>query len=242
MARIKQFWLLTGVLVVAMLGAGYFFGMKPQAAKAKKIAAETAVQAKANTSLRGEIALLRKQAAGVVAQKNRLRQIAGVLPPNPGLPKLVRSLSAVTKASGVDLNSISPGLPALVPEVATTAPAPTAAASSSASPAPPSAAPAPRPVATAGLAAIPLNLSLTGDFAHVQLLLSNLEKFDTKVAKFDRAFVVDTITVTPIAEGAAPATSKTKKNYLAVSVVGRVFMKGPPVAPTKAPAAVAPEK
>ncbi|MEO6712873.1 MAG: type 4a pilus biogenesis protein PilO [Mycobacteriales bacterium] len=205
MGKMKQYWLLTGVLIVAMLGAGYFFGAKPQAAKAKSVKAETTVQAAANKTLQDEIKILEAQAKGLAGQETRLREIAAIMPSNPALPKLVRTLTRETKAAGIDLTSIAPGAPTAVIDAA-----------------------APAPAAGGSLSAIPLNLVLTGDFTQLQLFITNLEKLERKL---DRGLVVDTFSVSPQAAATSP---KGKKNLLAVSISARVFMKSPP-APVAAP-------
>lgn len=251
MGKMKQLWLLTAVLIVGLLGAGYFFGAKPQIAKAEKVKVETSAQASANDSLRNEIKILQGQADGVIAQENRLRQIAAILPNTPALPRLVRSLSTITEASGVDLISVSPGTPAFMAELpvarAAAPAATTPGGTASASAAPKSAAPktsAPKSAAArsaaasaGGLASMPVTLTLNADFAKAQLFISKLEKLD-------RAFVVDTLGVVPAAKAAAATdTKKAAGNQLTVTIVGRVFIKAEkPAAPVKAPAAASTEK
>lgn len=229
MGKIKQYWLITGLVIVAVLGAGYFFGAKPQAAKAKKVKAATALQFVDNASLQVEIKRLQKQADGLIAQQNRLRQIAGIIPTNPGLPKLVRSLSAVTGSAGVELTTLSPG--ALTPVADAVAAVPPArevdgadakaAGSKSAA-----VAPKPRPVAAApGLSSMTVTLALKGDFTSLQLFLAQIEKLD-------RAFVVDSVTVSPIADaGTSAKKEKSATTGLTVAVAGRVFVNSGVVAP-----------
>ncbi|MEP7055028.1 MAG: hypothetical protein ABI912_07240 [Actinomycetota bacterium] len=235
MGKIRQAWLITGLVIVALLGAGFFLGSKPEAAKAKKIKAATAEQAKANAAIRGEIETLKTQAAGVIGKQNRLKQIAVLLPGDPALPRLVRSLTTVTQASGVDLVSLAPGAltPLLdVPAAAAAKPAAdklTATDSKAPVAAPPTA-------AAGGLFAMPVVLSMTGDFTQLQLFLSKIEKLD-------RAFVMDTVGIAPDATAAA-AGAKKSGNKLTVSLTGRVFVKSAPVAapPVKAPVGAATQK
>lgn len=226
MGKLKQYWLITGVVIVAMLGAGWFFGMKPQAAKATQIKADTEAQVAANAKLSGEIKRLQDQADGVVAQEKRLREISAILPATPGLPKLVRSVSDVSQKSGIDLTSMTPG--ALT---AITAAAP--AEAGAAAPAAPAPAPAP------ALFSLPVTLTLNGDFTQVRMLLGMIEKLP-------RAYLVDSLTVTPGAPVGPSATPEQKKkaNLLTVNLVGHVFVKPAPVAeaPATAPAAPTTEK
>lgn len=251
MGKIKQYWLLTGLLIVALFGVGYSFGVKPQSAKAAKVKTETATQAAANSRLGGEIQILQKQADGVLAQQKRLRQIDAILPNNKSLPELIRSLSAVTATTGVDLLSMAPG--ALVPladaalaEAAAAAAAKKNSAEADTSSKAPSGKNAstakapPRAVSAGSLSAMPVTLALTGDFTQLQLFLGKLEKLD-------RAFVVDSLVVAPAAASATPASGTAKKkaaNDLAVSIIGRVFVKTAPVAaaPVKAAAAATTKK
>lgn len=240
MGKIKQYWLLTGLVMVALLGAGYFFGVKPQAAKVKSVKAETTTQAAANKDLRGEIQLLQKQAAGVIGQQNRLRQIAAILPNNPALPRLVRSLSTITEKSGVDLTSVAPGPLTGLKD----ADAPAALKSSTAAETEPKVeaeAAKPRRVVTpsSGLSEMPVTLVFTGEFSKIQLFLSKIETLD-------RAFVVDSLAVAPAADASAAGAAGAKKaiNPLGVTIIGRVFVKtaAVAVAPIKTPAKSTDEK
>lgn len=235
MGKIRQFWLLTGVLVVAILGAGYFFGVKPQSAKAETVKSQTATQASANMKLKGEIQLLQKQAAGVVGQQNRLRQIAVILPSNPALPKLIRSMTSITVATGVDFQSMAPGALELLSAPVTAAPKKVVTDAKGEASTTPKARPTSQ--AAGGLAAMPVAMTLTGNFAQVQLFISKLEKLD-------RAFVVESLKVEPAKDASAAAGSKKKQlSDLSVTLVGRVFVKSAPsVIAAPAPAKPSVEK
>jgi Tfp pilus assembly protein PilO len=239
MGKMKQSWLLTAVLILAVLGAGYFFGAKPQAAKAKQVRAQSAAEKSANATLQQDITRLQKQSAGVVAKLARRREIAINVPDNPALPRLIRGLSTIRDKSGVSLKTIQPGPPVLdsAPVIATPVPAAKTAATSgatasaSAAPAAAKAAPAAAPAAAGSLAAVPVAMTISGDFSQLELFLTGLEKLD-------RSFVVNAITVTPAGDaattdGAAAAKPKTSKtvNTLDVTITGRVFMKVAPTAP-----------
>ena len=79
-----------------------------------------------------------------------------------------------------------------------------------------------------------VTMTFAGDFVGVQLFLGGLEK------SLDRAFVVDTLNITPTTEGAATGAAKKKAvNTLLVSIQGRAFAKA---APTVAPVVRAPAK
>lgn len=241
MGKLKQYWLVTGLVIVAMLGAGYFFGMQPQTAKATKVKAATAEQVAANAKLNGEIAILQKQAEGVLTQENRLRQITIMLPSSPALPSLVRALSTATQATGVDLSSLSPGqiAPIAAPVVEPVKAAKPAAADAATATGDATAAKKAPVVAAPDLYSMPVALVLSGDFTQLQMFLTQLEKMP-------RSFVVDSLTVAPNAPAGPTATAAEKKlaNALAVTVNGHVFIKPPTVvtAPAKAPAAAATQK
>lgn len=224
MGKTRQGWLLTGLVIMALLGAGYFFAVKPQASKVKQVESETATKVEANNQVRGQIALLETQKIGVIAQVNRLRQIDVLLPSNPALPRLVRSVSKITATTGVDLTSMAPGtlvaVSAAAAQQVVAKEEPVAGSSGEDKPVRVRRAPA-----AAGLSAMPVTMTFSGDFARVQLFLAGLEK------SLDRAFVVDTLTVTPAAEGAAASAAKKKSvNTLLVSIAGRAFVKAVPVA------------
>jgi Tfp pilus assembly protein PilO len=227
MGKMKQSWLLTVVLILAVLGAGYFFGVKPQAAKAQQIRTQAASAKTANAALQVDINRLQKQSTQVAAKLARRQEIAINIPDNPALPRLIRKLSDISDKSGVSLKTISPGQPVVDTATLVTPPPPTAAkvgAGTVATAAKPVAAPA-APAPAGSLAAVPVALTISGDFSQLELFLGQLEKLD-------RSFVVNAITVAPggtAAAGTDGAAASPKAgsstNSLDVTITGRVFMK-----------------
>lgn len=241
MGKIRQYWLLTALLIVAILGAGYFVGVKQQSAQASSVKAQTATQRSANDKLANEIQTLKTQGKDLVSKENERRQIAMIIPGDPAIPGLVYSLSGFVASSGVALTAVTPGLAVAMPDpdVAAKAAAAQAAAAKSAAEGKPSDAktPASAPVGTAtwDLAALPVTLTLKGDF-------TQLERFLAKLEQAPRAFVVDTLTVStnPPVPGVVAKTAD-----LTVNIVGRVFYKNAPAtpaAPVKATAAPTTQK
>lgn len=240
MTKMKQAWAITAALAVMIVAVAYMFGVKPQASKVESLDANAAVQAKANTALRGEIARLQEQQAQVPALQMRIKEIRRNLPGHPAFPKLIRDVSRYAAESGVALLSVTPGVPtvfgsAVADEAAAAAAAKAAAAESDDGKKATAAKSQPRPPAATNvgtLNAIQLALNVKGDFHEIQLFISKLEKMERSIA-------VGTVSVTyskPLPNDPGPLT---------VNLGGQIFMVAPPAAaaaPAKAPAAASTEK
>ncbi len=258
MGRMKQLWSLTAFAVVAVLAAGYFFGIKAQAGKVDTLNDSRQSQLSANKALSAEIARLEKQKSGVAAQNKRLRAIEANIPDNPALPSLIRSLAKIEDASNVTILSITPALPAVGTAANPAAPAPAAkkapaageasggkaadtakkkdAAAGSADKPAPAASAAKAPVATlAGqLVSIPVTLTVTGEFAGMQLFLAGLEELP-------RSLVVGQVAIKAVEE-ADDQSAVAPQGSLESTLQAVVFMKAPaaPIASAPKAAAVAP--
>jgi Tfp pilus assembly protein PilO len=204
MTKLRQLWLLTAVGALAILGVGYFVLVSPKASKAASLRAEAQQQVDANTRLKGQIAQLNKQKKDLPKQQAELEKFAAKIPNNPALPSLVRALSDAAENSGVDLVSMSPATPVLVPAAAgglTTA----ASATSPATP--------------LSLAQIPISVQIDGTYSQVSQFLAEIEGMT-------RAFLVSGVTMkeapakttdgAPVAEGYS--------GVLRVQLTGSMFM------------------
>src|SRR5207302_8767298 len=135
------------------------------------------------------------------------------VPDSPALPTLIRQLSAAADSAGVNLVSLAPGQPALVPVTvvvkpgATTGTAPAAPATSAAT-----AAAAPGAL----LAAIPLQIQVQGSYPNLQLFFAALEGLP-------RSMLVTQFNAAPLAQGSgAGATGTTAPDALNVTLTSPV--------------------
>ena len=176
MSKTRQWAMLTAVVCLAVLAAGWFLVIKPQRAQASDLRAQKSTVDAQSNRLRGQVAQLRQQQKGLPAQQKLLSQIATKVPDNPALPALIRQLSAAADGAGVNLLSLAPGQPALSQPVA-------AAASTTSTTSAPAAAAAP-------LASIPLAIQVQGTYF-------NVEQFFAAVESLSRAMLVTGFTLAP---------------------------------------------
>ena len=111
MTRLRQLWLLTALGTLVVLAGGYMFLVTPQSKKAAALREETDTQLQVNRQLQSQIDMLNKQKKDLPAQQAKLAKFARLIPPNPAMPALVRSLTDAADNSGVELVSIAPVLP-----------------------------------------------------------------------------------------------------------------------------------
>lgn len=111
MTRVRQLWLLTALATVVVLAGGYFLLVSPQSSKAAALRDETETQLQVNRQIQSQIAMLNKQKKDLPAQQAKLARFQGMIPANPALPRLIRSLSDAADNSGVELVTIAPTLP-----------------------------------------------------------------------------------------------------------------------------------
>jgi Tfp pilus assembly protein PilO len=191
MTKIKTWAILAVVAVIAIVAGAWFLALSPQHAKVKDVRAKTASQLQANEALVNQIALLKKQQAQIPGEVARIAAIQKRLPDVPALTSYVRTLSSLASATGVELLSIAPAVPAPV-KLPVQAPvaaasAPTAGKSTTASA---SSAPAGVPTASANLSVIQVAIKVNGDYYAIQQFLKQLE--DTQ-----RFTIVDSVTLQP---------------------------------------------
>jgi Tfp pilus assembly protein PilO len=149
MTKLKQLWLLTAFGSVAVLALGWFALVSPKNGQAASIRAEAEAQRAANAAVQSKVALLKSQQRNLPQLQRELEEFARLIPDNPALPTLVRSLSDAADASGVELESIAPSPPAFF----TGAPA----------------------VNGMSLASIAVTVKVTGGYPEVQQFFSEVE-------------------------------------------------------------------
>ena len=169
MNKMRQWTLLTVAAVAVVFIAGWFLAVSKQRHNAAQFRAQTASQNSANATLATQVAQLQQQKKGLPEQQKLLANYATKIPDNPALPTLIRQLTAAAKASGVDLQSLSPAVPTAVATVpgATTSPA-----------------------AGSALNQISLTLSVKGSYF-------NLESWFAAIEKLPRAMMVTQWSLSP---------------------------------------------
>ena len=182
MSKSRQWAMLTAVVCLAVLAAGWALVIKPQRSHASELRTQTQTAQGDANKLRTQVAQLQAQQRDLPAQQKLLSQIATKIPDNPALPALIRQLSAVADGAGVNLVSLAPGQPTMA--AATGAPVTTTAATAAAAAAP--------------LATIPLTVQVQGSYY-------NVEQFFAGVESLDRAMLVTGFGLTP-AGGPSGAT------------------------------------
>jgi Tfp pilus assembly protein PilO len=179
--KMKQMWLLTAVLMVGVLAAGYFLLVSPKKGEVSKLHGQAATQRDSNDDLASEIKRLEKQATSLPAKQARLAQIQRNIPNNPAVPALVRSLTKSGRETGMKIEILEPSAPVYLDGAAVAA-APVAAQPAAKPGAKASDAPrASQPVAGAQvavgkLAMVPIKITLWGSFAETEEFFSEIEK------------------------------------------------------------------
>jgi Tfp pilus assembly protein PilO len=172
----KQMWLLTAVLMVGVLAAGYFLLVSPKKGEVSTLQGQTETQQASNADLASEIKRLEKQATSLPAKQARLAQIQRNIPSNPALPALVRSLTKSGRETGMKIEILEPSPPVYLDGAA--APAAPVAAKPAAKPGATAsgAPPASSPVAVGKLAMVPIKITVWGSFAETEEFFSEIEK------------------------------------------------------------------
>jgi Tfp pilus assembly protein PilO len=240
MDKLKQWIALTVLGCLAITAGGWFLLVSPKRAEAADVREQALAQDSANAALRTKLEVLKAQAKDLPKKQADLARVAAKIPDNPGLPALIRDLTAASTSAGVQLVSVTPGTP-----VAVAAPAAAPVAAAPADPAAPAEAAAPAepaapadPAAAGGvagsLAEIPLAINVVGGYFEVAQFLANLENLS-------RAHRVTNLTLAP---GTSPTAKETEAGSaedgrtLTSTITGSVFMAAnrPAATPVVAPA------
>jgi Tfp pilus assembly protein PilO len=216
MTKLRQLWLLTALGSLAALAGGYFLLVSPQASKAAALREEADTQLQANRQIQSSIAQLNKQKKDLPKLQAELEKFAIKIPGNPALPSLVRGLSDAADASGVDLVSITPAVPAWAKAVNPTTRVETQGT-----------------IAAPGgtvLVNIPVAIQITGSYSQISQFFSELEALP-------RALMVGGFNIVPGVPGGASATTVVDADTLTATINSQVSMTAkqaaapPPVAP-----------
>lgn len=216
MDKLKQWSLITGLVIVLILVGGFLALVQPKRGEASKIRGAVVTQEQANRTLEGQIKVLQEQATHLPTYQARLAAITAKVPESPALPGLIRQLSSAADSAGVSLNGLTPAQPALVQASAST---PTSATAGT--PASPTG--SGTTAGTTRLARIPVSLDVSGGYFQVEQFLSDLESLP-------RSFLVTTFTASRPEQSTAPVAPPPggglvkPAGSLTVKIQGQVFM------------------
>ncbi|WP_088289302.1 hypothetical protein [Kineosporia sp. A_224] len=202
----------TTLLCVALLGLSWLLLVSPQRTEAAELRDQNASTQSQNDLLEVKIAQLRAQFAKLPENQAELASILAQMPPDAGMPRLVRDLDTMSESTGVTLSSVTPGpgqtltTGTTVPGAAAAAPAATAAATAAAGT---------TPVDGSTVVAIPVTIAVDGDYFQTVAFLKQLQ------TQMPRAFLVTAVQMSAGSAGGADA-SATGGN-VAVTITGKVF-------------------
>ncbi len=211
-------WSIGAALIcIALLAVSWFLLIIPRRADASDVRDQAAQADSQAATLQIKIARLKVQFADLPKQKAELAAITKQLPPGADVPSLVRDLQGLATQAGVSLDSITPGLPAVLspgdPAVATTA-------------------------AAGSVVSLPMNLQVSGDYFEAALFVKYLQ---TKIvrsylitglnaspdSKTDTSATANPIpTTTPSAVPTTAATAPVSPNLdrVSLTITGSVFV------------------
>jgi Tfp pilus assembly protein PilO len=199
MDKTKQTLAIALAAVLAVLAGGWFLLVSPQRANVTSLKAKTITQDQTNTSLQTKITALKAELVQLPEAKAQLEAVARRLPPDLAEVSLIQTLTKAAADANVDLQIITPGAPTAVGAPAATVIAPTTSASATGStaktgdtPAPvtaPAAAPAAPANPAGNLYAVPVALTVQGDYFDLEMFVHNLEGMQ-------RALLVSSLNIT----------------------------------------------
>ena len=246
-AKMKQWVALAAVGILAVMAAGWFLLISPKRSEAGQVRDEVASQNTTNNGLQGQLAMLKAQAKTLPQQQAKLAKVAAQIPDNPALPALIRTLSTAADDAGVELVSMSPGMPAPVAAPAAPVAQPALGTSTgttgtaASKPAVTLSAPgAGAAGSTAGqLNAISLNINVVGGYFQIEQFFDRVEKLTrvTKVTGFTLAPGANPMKAQSDSQAAVVAADPGK--VLSATVTANVYMA---LGRATAPVAVAPVK
>jgi len=111
MTRTRKWSLLTALAVVVILLIGWFGLVAPKRSSADSLRNQAAAQEQQNNTLKAQIADLQAKQKNLPQQQAIIADVHQRIPQNPDLPALIRSLSSMASATGVDLHTLSPVQP-----------------------------------------------------------------------------------------------------------------------------------
>jgi len=175
--RTSRWSIAAALLCIVLLAASWFLLISPRRADASDIRSQTTAAEDQASLLRVKIAELKAEFADLPKQLAELKAIKKQLPPTANIPAWVRDMQSSAAETGVSLDSIVPGTPALV-----------GAASASGV------------AGTGSVVSVPMTLTLTGDYFEAALFLKRVQ------AQLHRSYLISGLALVP-AEEEATATA-----------------------------------
>ena len=219
-----RWWTAGAVLVIAVLVAlGWILGIEPRLTEARAADEERAGVETLNTTYEQTLVTLKELDADLPALTEQLDELEAALPPDAQVSTLLGQLNALADESGVELTSITAGVPekfgAAAAAAALLAPAEIPApAEEGEAPAPVTAEPEPVAPTPENFVSVPVSVEFTGD-------PGGLLAFVEKVQYGTRLFLVEALDITYDGGGGK------------VKIDGFVYvLTDPPVADETAPA------
>ena len=179
MTRTRVWSILTAVVVVALLAAGWFLLIAPKRSKVAELDAERAAAEQRSATVQMQIDALKEKARALPQQRRRLEAFAVKLPVDVQLPTIVRTLSALGRDAGTDVTVITPQRPVAPNEAGGPTAAPATSSGTAAAPA-----------GKSGYAVVPLSVTVRGSYVQIERFLSGLETTP-------RAFLVNVLSIQP---------------------------------------------
>lgn len=220
-------WVAGTVAVCLVLAlAAWFLLIAPKRAEAAETREQTAAAQAANAQLELKIAELQAQFAELPQRQAELAAIKQAMPEHALLPTLVRALDDKADAAGVTLMSLTPSAPVAVvaADAAAVALAPAEAATDTTTSTPAGEAAAPEVAAPSPdiLAAVPVSISVVGNFFNVKAFLESVQ------TELSRDYLVQGLSIVAETEAEASGGKPAVKNGdVTMTITGSVFVLRP---------------
>jgi Tfp pilus assembly protein PilO len=226
----RQWVLVTALMGIAILIAGFMFVVRPQYSKADSLHNDAKSVSDQTQVLNNRLAVLQSEENQLPAKKAALAKLTTKIPAAANLPDLTRSLQAaaqnipqppvsgraVSALGHVDLSLFSPGAPTALTAAAATGTSSSSSTSTSSS----TSASAAGAAGAAAVQQIPLTVTISGSFFNVEAFLDRLESMD-------RAILVDGFGVTYQGSNEDPLLPNSGE--VTVNITARAFLTTAPL-------------
>jgi type IV pilus assembly PilO-like protein len=184
-SRTGRWSLGTALLCVVLLAATWFLLISPRRAEASDLGEQAAAASNEALMLQQQLARLKEQYAGLAEEKARLKAIQAQLPPDADVAALLRDLQDLATTAGVSLDSIAPGLPAVLGADGSTGPSAGATAGAG------------------SVVRVPLEITVSGQYFEDSLYLKYLQ------TRMTRSILISGLTTAPSSTAGTTSTSPT---------------------------------
>jgi Tfp pilus assembly protein PilO len=178
MTKMRQWSLMTVIVVVIVFAGGWFLLVKPQQSHISSVKAQAVSQQQANQVLLQQIVARQGQQKQLPHEQAQLQKLATQVPTVPDEPGIIRNLSSSASGAGVNLLSLTPGSATAITATAAPVTGTTTLPST----------------ATGQLVELPVSMNVVGSYA-------NLESYFQLLEKLPRALLVTQFTLCPATGG-----------------------------------------